>query len=59
MRKDTGLYNIEDIQELLDCGKTKAYDLIRELNRERKQQKLIVVPGRVPAEYFNKRYFED
>lgn len=59
MRKDTGLYNTKDIQEILNCGQTKAYDLIRELNQERKQKGLIVVAGRIPAEFFNKRYFEE
>lgn len=56
--KTEGFYNSKDIEKLMECKKTKAYRIIHDLNQERKDNGLIVIPGKIEAKYFNKRFFE-
>lgn len=57
--KTEGFYNSKDIEQLMECKKTKAYRIIQELNKERKKQGLITISGKISADYFNKRFFEE
>lgn len=55
--KKEGLYNVGDIQNILECGKRKAYEVIRSLNKEREKAGLLIVKGRIPAQDFNKKFY--
>ena len=55
--KTSGMYNCQDIQKILQCQKSKAYDVIHTLNRERKKDGLIVIAGRIPVEDFNRKFY--
>lgn len=55
--KESGMYNHKDIQKILECQRSKAYTIIQELNKEREEEGLITVPGRIPAEDFNKKFY--
>lgn len=49
-------YTAKDVSELLCCGISKAYQVIKELNQELQDDEIKVVAGRVSVDYFNKCY---
>ncbi|MBY0126148.1 ICEBs1 excisionase [Bacillus subtilis] len=51
--------NVDDIVKLLKVKKGKAYEVIRQLNAQLKQQGYKVVKGRVNRRYFEKCFFYD
>lgn len=46
-----------DIASMLDVSKSKAYEVIRQLNSELKRDGYLVLAGKVPVAYFNKRWY--
>lgn len=46
-----------EVARALGISDGKAYEILRELNRQLKEQGYIVVAGRVPLRYFNERYY--
>lgn len=46
-----------ELKEILNISKSKAYELIRGMNAELKKEGYIVIPGRVPRRYLEKRYY--
>lgn len=55
--KERGFYNSKDIQQIIGCGKTKAYEVIQQLNKKRAEKNLLVIKGRIPAFEFNNYYY--
>ncbi len=51
------LLKAKDVAELLDVGINKAYEIIRQLNRELKEKGYLVVENRVPRKYLMERYY--
>ena len=50
------IYNASDIEKLLNCKKTKAYNVIKDLNNELLAIGSKITVGKIPALYFHKRY---
>ncbi len=46
-----------EVAEVVGVSEGKGYEIIRMLNAELKAQGYIVVPGRVPIAYFEKKYY--
>ncbi|GAJ99564.1 hypothetical protein [Geomicrobium sp. JCM 19055] len=46
----------DDIQKILKVKQAKAYEIIRILNAEMKQDGYMVIPGKVNKEKFEERY---
>lgn len=44
-----------EVMEMLDIGRTSAYDLIRRLNNELKEKGFITFRGRTSRKYFCER----
>ncbi len=57
--KSSGFYNHKDIQQILECGQTKAYEIIQQLNRKRAENHLLVIKGRIPAADFNNFFYSE
>ena len=53
----TGFLTAEDVMNILQIKQSKAYQIIRQLNKELGEMGLITVPGRVDANYFQKKLF--
>ncbi|TWK08624.1 ICEBs1 excisionase [Bacillus licheniformis] len=53
--KQHEFYKVEDVMRILDVKQTKAYSIIRKLNKELEAQGKIVVAGRVSKKYFDER----
>ena len=46
----------EDVMELLDIRRSKAYSIIRKLNVELETNGFMTIPGRVPKKYLLERF---
>ena len=46
-----------EVAKALGISDGKAYEILRELNRQLKEQGYITVAGRVPIRYFNEHYY--
>ena len=51
------VYGAKDLQELLDVSESKAYQYIRQMNTELQEKGFLIVKGKVPAAYVEKRFF--
>lgn len=47
--------NAEDVQQMVGCSKSKAYQIISTLNAELKADGYLVIKGKIPVEYFKQR----
>lgn len=52
-----GFLTVEEVMDILQVKQSKAYQIIRQLNKELSAMGLITVPGRVDANYFRKKLF--
>ena len=46
-----------DLIDMLGISRAKAYNLIKEMNSELKREGYIVIKGKVPRAYFEKRWY--
>ena len=51
------MLNAKDIQELFQVSQSKAYGLIKQMNDELKASNHIVIRGKVPCAYIEKRFY--
>ena len=54
--KDKKFLNKDDVMQILDVGRNKAYEVIRILNKELNDIGKLTKKGLVPKEYFFGRY---
>jgi hypothetical protein len=47
----------QEIAEIFNCCRTKAYDIIKELNHELEAKGYLTYSGRVSRKYFNERFY--
>ncbi|MBE6017916.1 MAG: DNA-binding protein [Lachnospiraceae bacterium] len=48
-------YNADDVAEIMQISKAKAYEIIRELNGEMEKMGYLTVKGRVNSTFFHKK----
>lgn len=53
--KDPRVMTAQEVSDIYGCGKTKAYEIVQQLNRELAKKGKITVRGRVPRRYFEER----
>lgn len=51
------LLKAEEVAELLGICRNKAYEVIKQLNKELKEKGYLVVEHRVPRKYLMERYY--
>lgn len=56
---DKRFVTFEEVQEDFGVSRAKAYNIIRQLNRELEQAGYIVVPGRVSRKYYLERTYSE
>ena len=54
-----GFLTAEEVMDILQVKQSKAYQIIRQLNKELSGMGLITVPGREDANYFKKKLFSE
>lgn len=57
MSKTKVFITAKDMSEMLGISEGHAYKLIRRLNSELEKQGYIVIAGKLPARYFEERYY--
>lgn len=50
------LLDVNQVMVILNCGKTRAYDSIKILNKELEKEGYLTIQGRIPAEYLAERF---
>lgn len=50
-------YTADNVAEILGVSKSKAYVLIRMLNKELAKKGYITLAGKVPIKYFQEKYY--
>lgn len=50
-------YNVHDVKEILGISESKAYQIIRQLNKELSEQGYITIAGKIPRVYFEERTY--
>ena len=50
-------YTVNDVMRILQVKESKAYKIIRELNRELEEKRYIVVAGRISKRYFDEKVY--
>lgn len=53
----TQMIGAEEVAKALNTSKGYAYKVIRKLNDEMEEEGMLVVKGKVSADYFAERYF--
>ena len=53
--EDKTFYNVNDVMFLLNCSKSKSYEIINTMNKELKNKNYYTVSGRVSTSYFRER----
>lgn len=51
------MYNAQELSELLGCSITKSYQYIKQMNEELEKSGYLVLRGKVPIGYVQKRFF--
>lgn len=54
---NTQMVGAEEVAKTLNISKGYAYEVIRKLNEEMEEKGMLVVKGKVSADYFAERYF--
>lgn len=55
--KNSNFYNADDISQMLEISRSKAYMIIKELNNELSKKGFRYIAGRVPKRFFNQAYY--
>lgn len=50
-------YTVNDVMRILQVKESKAYKIIRELNRKLEEKGYIVVAGRISKRYFDEKVY--
>ena len=46
-----------EVAEIMGISRSKAYQIVREMNRELKSQGYLTVAGKCPAQYFKQKFY--
>lgn len=57
MMINTYMMNANDVADWLQCSKGHAYKVIRELNEELKRMGYVVVAGKIPRAFWEKKFY--
>lgn len=53
MRNESKLYySIDEVSKMLGIAKSTSYRIVRELNKELREKRFIVIAGKIPKAYF-------
>lgn len=50
------LLDVNQVMVILNCGKSRAYNSIKILNKELEKDGYLTIQGRIPAEYLANRF---
>ena len=50
-------YKVEDVAAMLGVSKSKAYAIIRNLNKELSDKGFVTISGKVSKQYFSEKFY--
>ena len=50
---------VQDVADMLGISKSKAYEIVRQMNQELQEKGYLTVAGRVNSKYFHKRVCDE
>ncbi len=57
MSNDLPLFlRVQDVMKLMSCSQSRAYLVIRSLNKELEDKGFLTIAGRISRQYFEERY---
>ena len=57
MQINVSYITANDIMTILGVGRSKAYEIVREMNEELEEAGYNIIKGKVPVRYIQKKYF--
>ena len=57
MEEEKRFLSVADVTEIMECSKSQAYKIIRQLNDELKEKGYRVISGKVPTKYFEEKFY--
>lgn len=57
MEEKAYMVGVDEAMGVLGCSRGKAYEVIAAMNKELKKQNFIVIAGKVPRSYWNKKIY--
>lgn len=57
MGRNTYMVGVDEAMSILGCSKGKAYEVIATMNKELKKNNFIVIAGKVPRSFWNKKMY--
>ena len=58
MAEEKRFLTADDVASVMECSKSRAYEIIRKLNEELEEKHYITIHGKINAKYFNERIYE-
>lgn len=58
MAEEKRFLNAEDVAAVMECSKSRAYIIIKQLNAELEEKGYVTLHGKINAKYFNERIYE-
>lgn len=58
MAEEKRFLNAEEVSQIMECSKSQAYAIMRQLNAELKERHYVVIHGRINAKYFYERIYD-
>ncbi|MBP3241284.1 MAG: hypothetical protein J6M92_12180 [Oribacterium sp.] len=57
VKEETRMMNAEDVRKALGVSQSKAYKIIKQLNKEMKEKGFHTICGRVSKKYFSESFY--
>ncbi len=55
--KTSLFYTAKEVQDMLGVSRGKAYQVVKELNAQLQEMGFIIVPGKVPKQFFHDHFY--
>ena len=55
--KQNYMMDVHDVMDVLGVKESKAYSILRELNKSLAKEGYIVLPGKIPRAYWEKKFY--
>lgn len=58
MAEEKRFLSVADVSEIMECSKSQAYKIIRQLNDELNEKGFVTLSGKINSKYFYERTYQ-
>ena len=58
MAEEKRFLSVADVSEIMECSKSQAYKIIRQLNDELNEKGFVALSGKINSKYFYERTYQ-